>query len=68
MEKYLVDKEIDVVYGIRNISAMIPCMAPRTGKGLARYIQSLQQEQELRLGPTEAYLEHMKSQRLWRLR
>ena len=50
---------------------MIPCMAPQTGKGLARYIQSLhqyRQEQELRLEPTEKYLEHMKSQLRWRLR
>lgn len=71
MEKYLVDKETHVVHGVRNIFAMVPCMYPRTGRGLARYIQSLhqyQQEQELKSGPKEVYREHMQSQRIWLLR
>jgi hypothetical protein len=45
MDKCLVDKKTHVVYGIHDIFAMIPCMNPRTGKGLARYIQSLHQYQ-----------------------
>lgn len=72
--EFIADRETWVVHDLKNyknIFAMIPCVMPRTGKGLAMYIQSLhqyQRNQELKSLPTEVYQEHMKSQRRWLLR
>lgn len=73
MDNHTVNKETSVVYETykSNIFAMIPCMTPRTGRGLARYIQSLHQyqmEQEIKSEPIEVYQEHMRSLQKWRLR
>lgn len=47
METNLVDIKNGIVYEKYsvNIFVMIPCMNPRTGRGLLRYIQSLHQYQ-----------------------
>jgi hypothetical protein len=73
MDEHVVDKETGVVCEMykSKIFVMVPCMSPRTGRGLLRYIQSLhqhQQNQELKSGPRETYREHMRSQQQWLLR